>query len=382
MWYAAFNYTDWTGKYRHTCKRGFKTQREAKEYERSVLDQQNATRDILFSSLVENYMEDMSHRLKPTTMDNKRNIIDSKLLPYFSRLKVCDIDTIRVRKWQNELISFRDENGKPYSQTYLKTVNNQLSAILNYAVTHYNLASNPCRAAGSIGKSKAGEMKYWTREQYEAFSKNIQKSATKLAFDMLFYTGMRSGELLALTPADILPDKRISINKNYAKVKGEELILIPKTAKSNRSIAIPDFLYDDIFDYISKLGGIGKDDRIFYFTKSALEKEIKRVAEKAGLPNIRVHDLRHSHASTLIDMGFDILEISERLGHESAKTTLDTYSHLYPEKDTKLAGALNRFAGRMKKMLEIISVSCYIIHKSSAADRRLTRFSINTKITA
>lgn len=342
MWYAAFNYTDWTGRYRHTCKRGFKTQREAKEYERSVLDQQNATSDILFSSLVENYMEDMSHRLKPTTMDNKRNIIDSKLLPYFSRLKVCDIDTIRVRKWQNELISFRDENGKPYSQTYLKTMNNQLSAILNYAVTHYNLSANPCRAAGSIGKSKAGEMKYWTREQYEAFSKNIRKSATKLAFDMLFYTGMRSGELLALTPADILPDKRISINKNYAKVKGEELILIPKTAKSNRSIAIPDFLYDDIFDYISKLGGIGKDDRIFYFTKSALEKEIKRVAEKTGLPDIRVHDLRHSHASMLIDMGFDILEISERLGHESAKTTLDTYSHLYPEKDTKLAGALNR----------------------------------------
>ena len=61
MWYAAFNYTDWTGKYRHTCKRGFKTQREAKEYERSVLDQQNATRDILFSSLVENYMEDKAY---------------------------------------------------------------------------------------------------------------------------------------------------------------------------------------------------------------------------------------------------------------------------------------------------------------------------------
>ena len=179
-------------------------------------------------------------------------------------------------------------------------------------------------------------MKYWTREQYEAFSKNIQKSATKLAFDLLFYTGMRSGELLALTPADILPDRRISINKNYAKVKGEELI--PKTAKSCRNIAIPDFLYDDIFEYISKLGGIEKDDRIFYFTKSALEKEIKRVAEKAGLPDIRVHDLRHSYASMPIDMGFDILEISERLGHESAKTTLDTYSHLYPEKDTKLAG--------------------------------------------
>ena len=343
MWYAAFNYTDWTRKHKHTCKRGFKTQREAKEYERSILDQQNNSNDILFSSLVENYLEDMSHRLKPTTMENKRNIIEGKLLPYFSRLKICDIDTIKVRKWQNELISFRDETGKPYSQTYLKTVHNQLSAILNYAVAHYNLPSNPCRAAGSIGKSKAGEMKYWTQEQYETFSQNIQKSAVKLAFDILFYTGMRSGELLALTPADILPDKRISINKNFAKVKGEELFLVPKTPKSIRSIAIPDFLFDDIHEYISKLGGIEQGDRIFYFTKSALEKEIKRVAEKTGLPQIRVHDLRHSHASMLIDMGFDIWEISERLGHESVKTTLDTYSHLYPDKDQKLADRLNQF---------------------------------------
>ena len=342
MWYAAFNYTDWTGQYKHTCKRGFKTQREAKEYESLFLNQQTASSDILFSSLIENYMEDMRHRLKPTTIENKRNIIEGKLLPYFSRLKVCDIDTIKVRKWQNELISFRDEAGKPYSQTYLKTVNNQMSAIMNYAVKHYGLASNPCRAAGSIGKSHAEEMKFWTQEQYELFSKSIQKSAIKLAFDILFYSGIREGELLALTPSDILPNKRISINKNYAKVNGQELFLIPKTSKSKRDVAIPDFLYSDIQEYVSKLYGIEPNDRIFYFTKYALGKEIKRGARKAGLPEIRVHDLRHSHASMLIDMGFDILEISKRLGHESVKTTLDTYSHLYPEKDARLAGELDK----------------------------------------
>ena len=343
MWYAAFNYTDWTGKNRHTCKRGFKTQREAKEYEHSFLDQQKNGNDILFSSLVENYLEDMSHRLKPTTMENKRFIINGKLLPYFGNLKVCDIDTIKVRKWQNELISYRDETGKTFSQTYLKTVNNQLSAIMNYAVTHYRLPANPCKAAGSIGKSRAAEMNIWTQEQYERFSGTIQKSSVKLAFDVLFYTGMRSGELLALTPADILPSKRIDINKNFAKVNGEELFLEPKTPKAKRCISIPDFLYDDIHKYISKLYGIGKEDRIFYFTKSALEKEIKKAAEKAGLQPIRVHDLRHSHASMLIELGFTPLEIASRLGHESVKTTLDTYSHLYPDKDQKLANRLNQF---------------------------------------
>jgi len=342
LWRAKFYAEDWTGKRIQICKRGFKTQREAREYERSFLDQQNNTSDIMFANLVENYMEDMGHRLKPTTMENKRNIIDGKLLPYFSQLKVCDIDTIKIRKWQNELIAFRDKDGQPYSQTYLKTVNNQLSAILNYAVKHYRLASNPCHAAGSIGRSKADEMKIWTRSEYELFTDKIEKTSMRLAFDILFYTGMRSGELLALTPADILPDKKISITKNYAKLKGEDLFLEPKTPKSKRTIAIPDFLYDDIQRYIAKLYGIERDDRIFYFTKSALEKEIKRIAPKAGLDPIRVHDLRHSHASMLIEMGFDILEISERLGHESARTTLDTYSHLYPDKDRKLAGELNR----------------------------------------
>ena len=323
MWYAAFNYTDWTGKNRHTCKRGFKTQREAKEYERTILEQQNNTSDILFSSLVKNYLEDMEHRLKPTTMENKRFIIEGKLLPYFGRIRVCDIDTIKIRRWQNELISYRDEAGKPYSQTYLKTVNNQMSALMNYAV--------------------AEEMNIWTQEQYEQFSSAIRKSSVKLAFDILFYTGIRSGELLALTPADVLPSKRIDINKNYAKVKGKELFLEPKTAKARRCISIPDFLYNDIQEYISKLYGIGKGDRIFYFTKSALEKEIKRASEKAGLQPIRVHDLRHSHASMLIELGFSPLEIADRLGHESVKTTLDTYSHLYPDKDTKLADRLNQF---------------------------------------
>lgn len=346
MWYANFYYTDWTGKKKHICKRGFKTQREAKEYEHSFMEQEKNTSDILFSSLVENYLKDMSHRLKPTTMENKRFIIQGKLLPYFGNLKVCDIDTIKVRKWQNELISYRNNKGKPFSQTYLKTVNNQLSALMNYAVAHYQLTSNPCKAAGSMGKSNADEMHIWTQEQYEQFSKAIQKSSVKLAFDILFYTGMRSGELLALTPADILATKRIDINKNYAKVRGEELFLEPKTPKAKRCISIPDFLYNDIQEYVSKLYGIEKDDRIFYFTKSALDKEIKQVAEKTGLPYIRVHDLRHSHASMLIELGFTPLEIADRLGHESVKTTLDTYSHLYPDKDQKLADRLNQFRNR------------------------------------
>lgn len=118
-WYANFYYKDWTGERKHKCKRGFKTQREAKEYERTFLDTQSKTSDILYSSLIENYLEDLSHRLKPTTLQNKRYIIYDKLIPYFGNLKICDIDTVVVRKWQNMLLS------KDYSQTYIKTIHNQ-----------------------------------------------------------------------------------------------------------------------------------------------------------------------------------------------------------------------------------------------------------------
>ena len=340
-WYANFYYTDWTGEKKHACKRGFSTQREAKEYERNFIDQLGKSSDILFSNLVENYLEDMKHRLKATTMAGKEYLITKKLVPYFGKLKIRDIDAIVIRKWQNEIMTLTDDNGELYSQTYIKTIHNQLSAIFNYAVKHYGLSQNPCRAAGSIGKSHAEEMKIWTQEEFEKAIAYEKKSAFKLAYNVLFYSGIREGELLALTPADILPSMQIDVNKTFAVINGEEIINTPKTIRSKRRVAIPKFLYDDILHYISKLGGIGNNERIFLFTKSTLGREFKRIAAQAELEPIRVHDLRHSHASMLINMGEEIIEISRRLGHESVKTTSDTYGHLYPDKDIKLASRIN-----------------------------------------
>ena len=342
LWYAAFYYTDWTGEKRHVVKRGFATQREAKEYEAEFLDKKKSKSDILFSSLVDNYLSDMEHRLKPTTMETKRYLIEKKILPYFGKLRVCDIDTIKIRKWQDEWIAYTDEDGKRYRATYLKTIHEQLSAILNYAVKHYGLAVNPCHAAGSMGKGKADEMNIWTQEQFELFVQPIKKTGIRVGFEVLFWTGIRISELLALTPADILDTQEVDITKDCVKVNGQEIIQTPKTPRGVRRISIPKFLYDELKDYISKLYGIKKDDRIFYCTKAAFEADIVRGAQKVGLPRIRVHDLRHSNASLLINMGVDIMEISRRLGHESVKTTWDIYGHLYPNKDKELADLLHR----------------------------------------
>lgn len=336
-WYAMFYYTDWQGVKHKKKKRGFKTQREAKEYERDFLANEQKDCDVTFKTLVEEYFADMKTRLRETTIVNKQYLFDTKITPFLGRLKIKDITPTTIRKWQNEVLLSGE-----YSPTYIKTINNQLSAIFNYAVRYYDLPKNPCHVAGSVGKKNADEMNIWTQEEFEQFIAVEDKPASKLAFEILYWTGMRSGELLALTPADVLPDKSININKSFTRLNGEDLISEPKTPKGNRNVPIPDFLYDEIFEYTSSVYKIEPDERIFYFTKSHLSTEMKRCCQLSGVKKIRVHDLRHSHASMLINEGYNALFVSERLGHENIETTLNTYSHLFPNKHRELADNLNK----------------------------------------
>ena len=337
-WYANFYYTDWLGQKQHKCKRGFDTRREAQEWERNFLDSTSKDPMITFSALCEKYFAEIEERTKPTTQENKESIFEGKLKPFFGKMKISDIDPATVMRWQNELLSYRDENGKPYSQTYMNKIHSQLSAIMNYAVKFYGLRVNPCKAAGAIGKGNAEEMKIWTKDQFDQFIQYEHMRMYRLAFSVLFYSGIREAELLALTPADIY-DELLDINKNYAKVKGKEYFLTPKTSRSVRKVTIPESLYNELREYI-QVCAIEDEERIFDRSKHALLGEFHRATDRAGLPRIRIHDLRHSHVALLINMGFSIEEISERLGHESAAITWKTYAHLYPGKDRALAKKL------------------------------------------
>lgn len=336
-WFVSFRYKDWDGARRQKKKEGFKTRREALEYERDFLASKAGTTDMSFGALCELYMADCATRLRATTMENKRFLFDSKILPTFHSVPVRDITPTMVRRWQNSLLS--DPEG--YSQTYLKTINNQLSAAMNYAVRFYGLPQNPVPLCGPFGKKKAEEMQFWTREEFGRFIQCVKKPAARLAFELLFWTGMRSGELLALTLADVDFEKsRISITKTAAQLNGETIINPPKTPQSNRTVAVPRFLLALISDYADRLVDYEPTDRLFYFTKHFLKYEMDAATEAAGVKRIRVHDLRHSHASLLIEMGYSPLLVSERLGHENIQTTLQTYSHLYPDKQGEVVSRL------------------------------------------
>ena len=336
-WLIQYRYTDWQGKRQKSTKRGFATKREAEEWLRNFLITQKADFDMKFADFWKMYCADMETRLREHTMRMKKYIVELKILPYFGNKRVNDITAADIRQWQNELIKMG------YSPTYLKTINNQLSAIFNYAVRYYDLKSNPCAKAGSMGKSKAEEMDFWTVEEFRKFIDSVMnKRLSYMAFMTLYWTGMRLGELLALNPKDVDLEKRtISITKSYQRLGKKDVVSPPKTPKSKRVITIPEFLATDIKDYMDSLCDLQENDRLFPITKYYLEHEMQRGIKESGVKRIRVHDLRHSHASMLIELGFSPLEIANRLGHEKVETTLNTYAHLYPNKQTKLAERLD-----------------------------------------
>lgn len=335
-YFCTFYYTDWTGKRKRKKKEGFKRQKDAKDYEREFLNKQKNNCDMNFKELSDLYLEHSKTRIKITTLQVKKYIIKERILPYFKDINVNDITPNHIRKWQNKLMD------KNYKQTYLKSINKELNAIFNFAIKYYNLNSNPAFKAGSIGKKDSDAMQFWTLEEYKEFIKCVDNSIAKLAFEILFWTGLRKGELTALTFEDIdTKNKIIYVNKTYARINKKDIISDPKTPKSKREIIISKSLCNDIEKYKDKLYRFGENDRVFPLGRNFLKKEMRKACKKSGVKEIRVHDLRHSHASLLIELGFSPLLIAERLGHEKVQTTLDIYSHLYPNKGASIADKLD-----------------------------------------
>lgn len=169
----------------------------------------------------------------------------------------------------------------------------------------------------------------------------MDKPISYYAFEVLYWCGIREGELLALTPADFdFKRSTLTINKSYQRLKGRDVVTAPKTPKSNRTIKIPQFLADEIQDYLKSLYGVEMTDRLFPITKNYLHREMDRGAADAGVKRIRIHDLRHSHVSLLIEMGFSAVAIAERVGHESIDITY-RYAHLFPTKQAEMADKLD-----------------------------------------
>ena len=336
-WYCLFYYEDWQGNKKKKQKRGFKTKKEALEWENNYKMSANANMDMTLGSFVEIYFRDKAGELKERSIKYKRYMIKTHILPYFENKPMNSITPADIIQWQNTI------RAKGFAPTYLRMIQNQITALFTHASNIYNLANNPCKKVKKMGKSDADRIDFWTREEYDRFIETFEVgSRYYVLFEILFWTGCREGELLALTKSDFdFYNNKLHISKTYYRADCKDIITTPKTEQSVRTIDIPDFLKCEIKEYVDKLYELPDDERIFPIVAEAVQHALKRHAEKAGVKRIRVHSIRHSHVAYLINQGVQPLIIKERLGHRDIKITLNTYGHLYPSQQKQVAEMLN-----------------------------------------
>lgn len=350
-WMAKLNYVDpKTQKIATEYKRGFESKREAKEYEESFLenlvvddDDTEQFYEPTFEDVYQEYMS--SHKredIKESTVDTKRNIFEKHIFPIFRNKLVSEITDDDIAAWQQFIKSKKTVNGKAFSNAYLRTIQSQFNSIINYANSKGYLKQNPLADIKNMG-IKDKRVVFWNLDEYERFAYCAMKYPEYYyAYEVLYWCGLREGELFALTLSDIdLDNGLISITKTYQRRHGKDLITVPKTPSSIRTVSMPEFLCDELREYINMLYEPDPNQRIFTVSKTKLTTHFQKLTEEAGLKKITIHGLRHSHVSLLISKKYDIFEVSRRIGHKSIKTTQDIYGHLFEEVQKTIANDLD-----------------------------------------
>ncbi|WP_288894283.1 site-specific integrase [uncultured Megasphaera sp.] len=191
------------------------------------------TNEMSFREFFELYKRDRKPRIRENTWRTKEAIVNQKIFPYIGDLMLNDISDVTIIQWQNELMKIKDKSGKNYSPTHLRTIHAQLSSILNHACRYYNLKTNVARDFGSMGEKEADEMLFGTKDEYERFVEAIKdKPESFYAFELLYWCGLRMGELLALTKEKFDFERHtLKIDESLQRIDGKNVITASKTKK-------------------------------------------------------------------------------------------------------------------------------------------------------
>lgn len=339
---------DLSGKViKESSKMGFRTLREAKQYAEQLKHEHAETlykaehpaENMTFAELYEKYRVS---RLgdKPSTVIGRESLINSRVLPFFGEMQIHDISTDTISQWH---ACFYNADGEAVlSDTYLRNLHSRLSAVLNYAVQCGWLEKKPARYC-SIGEKNAAERPVWSPEEYSRFRKqNEDEPEAYYAFETLYFTGMRLGELLGLTLEDVdFRNRTIRINKSLQRLQGRNIVTSPKTKMSVRTVKINQGLADELREYLQSRPSASGKEQVFPIDKYYLSRKLERGTKMAELDPITIHCFRHSHITNLIAAGYSPVDIAKRVGHESIYITLH-YSHAFKNVENDIADNLDR----------------------------------------
>lgn len=267
------------------------------------------------------YQKAKNPKLKESSIKTRDAVYRIHILPYFEQTALKDIDVEKIEEWHSIILS------KNLSPNRTRQIHTYFSSLFNYFHKIDDTLKNPCKIAGMIGsKRNLYEMQTWSHDEYKKVIKFILDEEIKLMLEVFFWTGIRKSELYGLTWKDFDESGILSINKAYVKLKGEGKFKYTslKNDASYRKIELPKFLTEDLKEFSHKKA---KSEPIFQWSKKKLEESIRTACAKASVKRIRVHDLRHSHATMLINSGLNLVLISRRLGHAKVSTTLNLYGH-------------------------------------------------------
>lgn len=342
-WYIQADFKGLNGKRVQLKRRGFKRKKDAQIAEKELIEQyQQPYTDLTFEKLAQLYMDYSIGHKKQRSIKNQNSLINTLLVPYFKNKKVKDIKPIDIDAFYREILP-------KYSNATMKNIRTRLSAILNFSVSFYDLPKNPASIVSLPKKQEERHLKYWTVEQFKIFDTYINNIVYRTMFSVLFWTGLRKGEMLALRVCDIdFDNKTINVENSW---NGTEITTVKNTA-SERRIGMPEHLCNqlkELTDYHkSCYGSIKQTDYLFSMrnpeipmSPSNVNLQLKKFTKKSELPRIRVHYFRHSHASLLINKGVSLYVVSRHLGHESIQTTANIYGHLYPNSEAVITNALD-----------------------------------------
>ena len=331
---------------------GFKTKQEARLAEATFKLKQakpeKTPNKITLKYLYDEYKRYLLNNAKESSYLTIVSALDLYVIPFFGGDKnMSELSSKDALDWKIYI------KGLDLSYAYMTKIYLYFNSMMIFGCKYLGLEKNPIKETGQFKDDGANkEMLIWTRREFETFIKSFdtENYVYKVFFATLYFTGMRRGECLALQWNDIDFDNRIiKVNKtiSYKSIKGGYTITPPKTPTSNRNVVIP----SNLIDMLNKLTPNKKPSHFVFGGERALPIETIRrrfnyYIKKSGVKKIRIHDLRHSHVSLLISQNDDIVTIAKRLGHKNIAETLNTYSHMLPNKQD-----------RMVKMLEDIDLS-------------------------